>query len=163
MDVIFPAQPLLIVDRQYRQKGSRIPGSLALPNRPTKRDVTISLFGKPKAERPELPSARTVTQEDSLQRRKFQFVNVTHHSKNPHTKRRSVPKPNSDLDESGTGSIASRSSAIKASGEREAGPRRPPSLQLGSLVPKSSTTFYGYAGIHVKSDAQELLHYCTLS
>lgn len=158
-DVIYPAAPLIIVDRQWRRKSKEMADTPTFAiNRPsTKRDVTISVLNEGGC----IPKSRPrPAHQVASNKSKFQFVqgydpSQSHRPKHQihrSTKRKAqsttvANPPDSSPSDSSTLATKSNDSST--------------SLSLSPVVPSSSTTFYGYAsGGNVHSDAQELLHYC---
>ncbi len=160
-DVIYPAEPLLIVDRQYRKNKSQ---NATFSVQSTKCDVTISVYRRQSSSFNQKFETKVSTNPGALkcskQGRKFEFVNATQESKTLCTKKR--PATKRKVEHGRFEVIAAKVNPSPADSILNAAYvlQRSSPLRLGSVVPNSSTTFYAYAGAHVKSNAKDLLEYC---
>ena len=162
--VIYPAEPLLIVDRQYRRKKSQKADTPTFSVQSTKRDITISVFGKrsPNHQGMLKTNARTKPEAQSRPRRsqKIEFVNATQGSTLPRVKKAGpAGRERNDIGSEAT-SLTVNNSPAESTPIVEPGVQKSSPLRLGGIVPSSSATFYGYAGSHIKSNAKDLLDYC---
>jgi hypothetical protein len=168
--VIYPAEPILIVDRQFRRRKGRAADVPTFSVNSGKRDVTISVFGRRSAESHGTSTTQARTAAHGLQPSSasvnFQFVDANQHLSATRAKKRRPPKSKADH-ENGLAANSkqhvsdspSASSSDSTSRDEDYLPTHN-TLQLGGLVPRSSTTFYGYAGDHIGANAQDLLNYC---
>lgn len=155
--VIYPAEPLLIVDRQWRRNKKGFVDAPILTLNPTKRDITISVLGKP----PSRPSSNKIPAtarkaNTATQATQFKFVNGQPCCASTPAKR-NRSHPNSS--KSRTKPIITNSHSITTSLNDT---RRPDNeaLRLHRPVPNTCPLFYAYAGEQTPADAQELLAYC---
>ena len=165
-DVIYPSEPILIVDRQYRRKKDCKADVPTFSVQSTKRDVTISVFGREdsKAQNNIKSGASTKAKAQQCPRtgQKFEFVNATQQLKAPRPKKLSAVKRKVDPSDSDASSVTIKQSPSASTYSDKTPSQKSSALRLGGVVPNSSTTFYAYAGDHIKSNAQDLLNYCTL-
>ena len=164
--VIYPAEPLLIVDRQYRHKKSQKADLPTFSVQSTKHDVTISVFGRqPQDYQAALKTSVSIkpgAQPCPKQGQKFEFVNATQESKVTRVKKAGAAKRKSNNSEPEATSTTVNNSSAKSTPIDESWVQQSSPLPLGGIVPTSSGTFYGYAGSHIKSNAKDLLDYCML-
>jgi hypothetical protein len=168
--VIYPSEPLLIVDRQWRKKRKDTGDVPAFSIAPTRRDVTITVLGKEGStlcnafkipnhtkDEPRQPASK---HED----RQIHLAKSNHQHQPCPAKKRKNSKRNHDkqnrLETMSIGSTKRDPSDVRPDKETWYSEGEAP--RIGALVPNSSTTFYAYAGPHVKSNAQDLLDYCML-
>jgi hypothetical protein len=162
-DVIYPAAPLIIVDRQWRRNRKDLSDQPTFSiNRPSsKKDVTISVLNKagpnPKA------GARPCTQ-FAVKNSKFEFVTGYDPSQPQQRKSqfrsrvRRKERPPIAPDVSISNYIEDESTTDKSSDSKSSDAAS--SLSFSPVITNSSTSFYGYGSHPVHVNAQELLHYC---
>jgi hypothetical protein len=161
--VIFPSEPLLIVDRQWRKRKASQADEPSFSVLSGKRDITISVFGRrasdtsarPTSLHPQEPPARP----EQSRNQTFQFVDSRRPPPRP-TKRqlgeRKTKKRRKSTESAG------EQTAVSLSDKSPAHEQTTPAMSISAIVPNSSTTFYAYTGDHIRPEAQELLHYCKL-
>lgn len=154
--VIYPAAPLMIVDRQYRRKkkGDTDPPRFSV--NPAKRDIGISVLGRHASRTgssPKIAGPRATT----LQNTAFKFVDGRQCCNIPRGKTHRLRK-RKEPSESDTRAAANHSPSESASSDFTP-PRRSQPLHLQG-VPNASMTFYAYTNSQIPADAQDLLSYC---